>query len=308
MQKQLIAQQLLICQLKERLERVENPVVGGDRKPGQLSPLVTVHPTPGPPSITIPNSPSAPSNVSTPRLRRKPSRRSNTPRDAPVAMGSASSSTHEQFTVMSAKKKRPLKRMPKAAGISEDVTLHRNGGVVDTDTVDVNPLKGVHYTDVVTPKPRVGGIDLKSKNIKVPAITAVPGRGLTLVKPKTRKRRVDEELYGFLIYTFCLQARTPEVMQRMVAKAKQFLNDWDVTEFTHIELHSLVVEAVEAAMNIPMKEFGIRKSLQDYDANHIRQVHADMVLHGDLGVAPVKTCFPFSACLAASDAVKLPKK
>jgi len=241
--------------------------------------------------------------------RHRQSKRSSTRRSAQTVEVRNSSDTREPSIATVVVKKPPLRKMPKASGVSEDVTLRRNAGKIDDDDGEVvKPIKQIHYTNVIKAQPRVGGVDIRSRNIKVPALRAVPGKLLPVVEaPKTRLRKVDEELYGFLIYTFALQARTPQVMAKMVAKAKQYLNDFCCLEFTHIELHQLIVEAVEAAMSVPTNELGVRKSLQNYDDCNIRHLHADMVSRGNLGSAGIKTSFPWNACWSGSKSVHLPR-
>lgn len=217
--------------------------------------------------------------------------------------------TLRRSTATGATPKPSLRRMTKVCGASEEATLVANSGGVGPEDPNLSmPVKAVHFETIILPKPKVGGEDLKSRNIKTPGLRAVPGRALPIVaQPRTRKRRVDEELYGFLIYEFMFIARTAECMLRMSTRAKRYLADFDLTEFTHNELYEMVVEAVEAAMHIPSVEMRVRSSLQNYDSSVNRNAHEAMVRHGDVGSASASCLFPFDACFVRNKAVRLPK-
>jgi hypothetical protein len=109
-------------------------------------------------------------------------------------------------------------------------------------------------------------------------------------------KQVDSELYGFLIFQFALQPRTPAVMSRMVTKAKQFLRDHDCSAMDYIEQHTMVVGAVAKAMDIPENEMGVRTWLANHDQNQVRNAHASMVRDGQVGLAPVKTWLSCMGC------------
>lgn len=208
------------------------------------------------------------------------------------------------------KSKDVLRKVPMASGSSLDVTLKLNKGVTDPkDPQSVLPKKSNTYVRFELAKPKVGGPDLRHKNITMPKLRFVPGKILPKIsKPEPQFRVVEKELYGFLIYEHTLQPRTAEVMGRMVAKGKRFLSTFDLTNYSHLELHAMLVQAVESAMHVPLEEMAVRRSLQDVDSAHNRLAHADMVRDGILGLAATKTPRPFNLCFAGNEPVRLPSK
>jgi len=293
-------------------------------KPGQSNGLPRQDRAPaGPPKFPSPISPKPNKGESPARSRNRSNLRSerrksmssdhsstqNVARTQAVR-GNTSVSSVKQSTATVVVKKPVLKKMPQVTGISEECTLIRNDGVLcPDDPCKELPEKGIHYTKVVNPRPHIGGQDLRSRNIEVPALQALPGKVLPIIaQPKTRKRTVDEELTGYLIYEFMFQPRTSEVMCRMAAKAKRYLSQFDCLQFTHFELHEFVVGAVEAAMNIPSVELHVRASLQDFDQATNRGAHASLVRDGKVGRAPIQAPWPFDACLAGSKLADLPAK
>lgn len=223
---------------------------------------------------------------------------------------SPSHQTVSSSTVSGATPKRILKKMPKVLGESRVIThLHNAGEYNPEDPILDKPLKAVDSDLVKTSySTKRLGLDIRSRNLTRPALVTYPGRVLPItVQPRSGCKAVESELYGFLIYQFTLQPRTPEVMSRMVAKAKQFLNDHDMSQNTYRGWHTIIVKAVEAAMDIPEVESSVRRALQDYDNSIIRNTHASFVNKGELGRAPVKSCFPIP-CLGGTKQVSLPSK
>lgn len=102
---------------------------------------------------------------------------------------------------------------------------------------------------------------------------------------KWRNEEVDSELVGFLLLEFALRERSAAVMQQMVSKAKQWLNQkFDLTNIPAITQHNTVMHAIGETMRVPQAECELRQALKQdrYEVTE-RMAHADMVKAGKLG-------------------------
>lgn len=175
--------------------------------------------------------------------------------------------TQTESTATSVKRKRNL---PRTAGSSLRASLHPSEN--DSEL----PLYSSQPIGIKIPNRKVGGMD---------TITGQPRLKLS-VMPATRnieKVQVDHDLYGFLIYSFIFVPRTPELFLQMAAKAKNWLKDFDTTDYTHAQLHERIVRAVNAAMIVPSEEIRSLSLLQERVSVKQRHDHANMVGSGMLG-------------------------
>lgn len=327
--------------LLSSIRRLERKVLAQRRKLDQLrvvsvpgggvSPRAQSAPLPGPlktsrprlkPSELVKGNPGGTSTTQTvsvpPRkqrltrssLKSRPEVRRSIPKGARSVVVKPSVSTQTQSTVTDAGKKVPLRKLPKVDSCSMEATLAANRQEVNPEDPECEkPLFINSYMTVSKAHIRCGGRDLQSRNPKFPVLGSRPGKVLpVVVQPTAKKARVSEELYGYLIYEFVFKPRTPECLERMATKARQYLNDKCVEQYTYDELHDLVVTAVAQAMNIPISEAKVRDCLTDYDDSQLRVAHSKMVREGELGLAAVKPGWPFNACYAGSKRVSLPTK
>lgn len=239
---------------------------------------------------------------------KKQANRSNTRINAPIASPEISSTTPKQSIATGVITKQPLRKTPRADGVSLSATLLANKGKYNPEDPNLEkPIKKIeiHREDFFVP-PKEAGLDLRPRNPKRSVLVSHRGKFLPVVEqPRPKSKFVDKELVGFLKYTFCLQPRTPTIMERMVAKAKQYLNDFDMSQMTHNEWHGIIVRCVETAMHVPKSEAIMRQRLQDFDNCTVRNAHATMVRTGALGRAPVKSWIP---CLGGTKEVSLPAR
>lgn len=194
------------------------------------------------------------------------------PPDVVSAVAGPTVRTQRQSIAIDATPKPVTKRFPRTAGTSRLATLDFNDGREPAeDDLSTLPVKGMEEYVERAPvgRPSHGLFGWR----KV--------RGIEELKRRQQcKLDVDKELYGYLIYTFMLQARTPEVMSQMASKTKQFLAGFDLTDYSWEHLHKVSVRAITAAMNVPSDEVDICDQLANLTAGKERKRHADVVREG----------------------------
>lgn len=221
---------------------------------------------------------------------------SGTLKSAPSATNLVSSSTPAPSTATPVVKKPPLRKMPKVGGKSRDATLRANGGELSPEDPQVEmPVKVVEAQRIdVSFPPKEMGKDLRSRNPKGPVLVTHHGKFLPVIeRPRPKRSLVDNDLVHRLRYEFALEPRTTEVMRRMVAKGKRYIESYDLGNEDWEGWYNVLLKAVEAAMHVPIQEANMRQRLQDFDDNEIRKAHASFVVDGSMGRAAVKTFLPF---------------
>lgn len=181
--------------------------------------------------------------------------------------------SQKQSIVIDATPKLLTKKFPRVKGASYARTVAFNCGRQPAlDDLSEMPIKSTEDQAVKRPDKR-------------PSHGLFGWRKIQGVSELKRRQRcqisVDTELYGYLIYTFMFQARTPEVMSQMASKAKQFLAGFDLTDHSWEDLHKVSVQAITAAMNVPNEEVKLSDALANPAAAKERIRHADIVRKGE---------------------------
>jgi len=175
-------------------------------------------------------------------------------------------------TVTDATEKPHLRSSPKTAGQSYAKTLASNGGVRgNTPGQDELPIKSLDASVFVKPTHRPGHGIFGWR--KVCGVSELKRR-------QTAPVRVDEELYGYLLYSFQFQERNVITLRAMASKAKQYLAGFDVSDATWLQLHNLSVNAVTMAMNVPSAEVKAFDRWASPQATKERLRHAELVTTG----------------------------
>jgi len=107
-------------------------------------------------------------------------------------------------------------------------------------------------------------------------------RGLAKKQAKTREV-IDIELYGYLIYEFAFRPRNHITMAEMATKGKRWLATFDVSEWTHSQLHEMLCSAVTKAMAVPHAEQAARQECKAIAADPDTLKHSKWVTTGNAG-------------------------
>jgi len=165
-----------------------------------------------------------------------------------------------------------LRRMPRAFGPSSLATQEANRGKQPRDpATDDLPVKSCEDMEYMKPavRPSHGFMGWK----KIVGVGEIKSRQQTLIN-------VDQELYGYLVYTFQFQERNVITLRQMASKAKQFLAGFSLQDSTYMQLHKLSTNAIAMAMNVPNEEIKTYDYWANTNATKERERHAALVTTG----------------------------